>query len=96
MQNYEKQLQWEQIDEYSVRGTLTDSGIEVTGSFYFNEESLFTHFETNDRFYSMGKNNYKKVKFSAVVDSYKMQGNIKINEKVKVIWHLPDGDFEYN
>lgn len=88
-------VKWEQIDEYSVRGTLTDNGLEVTGSFYFDEEGLFTHFETDDRFYSMGKNTYKKVKFSAVVESYKMQGNIKINEKVKVIWHLPEGNFEY-
>jgi hypothetical protein len=42
-----------------------------------------------------GKNQYKKVKFSAFVESYKMQGNLKICEKVKVVWHLPEGNFEY-
>lgn len=88
-------VKWEQLNDYSVRGTLIDSGIEVSGIFYFNEEGLFTHFETNDRYYSTGKHPYKKIKFSAIVESYKMQGNIRINEKVKVVWHLPEGDYEY-
>jgi hypothetical protein len=29
-------VKWEQIDDYSVRGTLTDNGIEVSGMFYFD------------------------------------------------------------
>jgi hypothetical protein len=88
-------VKWEYIDEHTVRGTLSDNGIEVTGLFYFNKEGLFTRFETNDRYYSTGKNSYKKVKFSAIVESYKMQDKLKINEKVKIVWHLPEGDYEY-
>ena len=88
-------LKWEQIDEHSVRGTLVDNGIEVSGIFYFNEEGLFTHFETLDRFFTVDKNVYKKVKFSIVVESYQIQDNLKIAEKVKVMWHLPEGDFAY-
>ncbi len=88
-------LKWEQIDEHSVRGTLVDNGIEVSGIFYFNEEGLFTHFETLDRYFTVDKNVYKKVKFSIVVESYQIQDNLKIAEKVKVMWHLPEGDFAY-
>ncbi len=88
-------VKWELINQSSVHGTLFDNGIEVSGIFFFNQEGLFTHFETNDRYYSTGKNTYKKVKFSAFVDSYKKQGNIKICEKVKIVWHLPEGDYEY-
>ena len=88
-------VKWEQTDNYSVRGTLTDNGIEVSGTFYFDEEGLFTHFETFDRYFTTGKNSYKKVKFSVVVDSYKTQDRIKISEQVKVMWNLPEGDFEY-
>jgi hypothetical protein len=29
------------------------------------------------------------------VDRYKRQKNLKIGEKVKVMWHLPEGDYEY-
>lgn len=88
-------VKWQQIDDCSVRGTLLDNGIKVTGTFSFNEEGLFTRFETFDRYYSTGKNTYKKVKFSAIVESYKMQGNIKICDSVKIVWHLPQGDYEY-
>lgn len=44
-------VKWEQIDDYSIRGTVVDNGIEVLGIFYFNEEGLFTHFETFDRYF---------------------------------------------
>ncbi|WP_157972040.1 DUF6544 family protein [Pleomorphovibrio marinus] len=88
-------VKWEDMRNNAVKGTLNDNGLEVTGVFYFDEDGLFTHFETDDRYYSTGKNQYKKVKFSAFVESYKMQGNLKICEKVKIVWHLPDGDFEY-
>lgn len=88
-------VEWEQLDDYSVRGTLVDSGIEVSGLFYFDEEGLFTHFETLDRYFTTGKNTYKKVKFSGTVESYKAQDNLKICEKVKIAWHLPEGDLEY-
>jgi hypothetical protein len=86
---------WENRSENSVRGTLTDNGFTVSGIFYFDDDGLFRHFETDDRYYFVGKNTYKKVKFSAFVDSYQNQGNLKIAEKVKVMWILPEGDFEY-
>ena len=88
-------VQWESLSENAVRATLLDSGIKVSGVFFFDENGLFRHFETYDRYYSIGKKTYEKVKFSAIVDSYKYQENIKIAEKVRIIWHLPEGDFEY-
>jgi hypothetical protein len=88
-------VKWEQIDDYSVRGTVVDNGIEVSGIFYFNEEGLFTHFETLDRYFTTGKNSYKKVRFSVLVEGYKIQDNLKISEKVTVMWHLPEGEYAY-
>ncbi len=88
-------VKWDELDDYSVRGTVVDNDIEVSGIFYFDEEGLFTHFETLDRYFTVSKNNYKKLKFSVVVDNYKNQNNLKIAENVKVVWHLPEGEFEY-
>ena len=88
-------VKWEGIDDYSVRGTLADHGIEVSGIFHFNDKGFFTHFETLDRYFTVAKNSYKKVKFSVVVERYKVQKNIKICDKVKVMWHLPEGNYEY-
>ncbi len=88
-------VKWEEIDDYSVKGTVVDNGIEISGIFYFDEEGLFTHFETLDRYFTVSKNNYKRLKFSVVIDNYKKQDNLKIAENVKVMWHLPEGEFEY-
>ncbi|MDD2492036.1 MAG: hypothetical protein PHV12_07595 [Bacteroidales bacterium] len=70
-------VKWENHSDNSVRGTLNGSGIEVSGIFYFNDDGLFTRFETEDRFYTMNKSKYKKVKFSVIVEGYKEQGMIK-------------------
>lgn len=86
---------WETVNDTTVRATLTDSDIEVSGLFFFDNNGYLSSFETDDRYYSLGKNNYKKIKYSGVVDSYKEQGDLKIAENVKAIWHLPEGDYEY-
>lgn len=90
-----RDVRWEVIDNKTVRGTLTDNGIRVLALFHFNEDGLLTHVETADRYYSEGKGEYKKVRFSAVVESYREQGAIRIPEKMKAVWHLPTGDYEY-
>ena len=90
-----KSVNWEEVDTKTVRGTLTDHGMKVEALFRFNDEGLLTRVETADRYYTEGKNKYKKVKFSAVIESYKSQGDLMIPEKMKAVWHLPDGDYEY-
>ncbi|MCS7035847.1 MAG: hypothetical protein RMJ33_03195 [Saprospiraceae bacterium] len=86
---------WHPLHEHAVVGQLRDNGIEVSGVFHFDGSGLFTRFETDDRYYALGKKAYKKVKFSALVEGYKMQKGVQICEKVKIVWHLPEGDFEY-
>jgi len=88
-------VKWKTVNDNILQATLTDNGIVVTGLFYFNEEGLLYKFETEDRYYSLGKNKYKKVKYSGIVDSYKEQSDLRIAEKVKVTWHLQEGDYEY-
>lgn len=88
-------IKWETIDQLTVRATLTDGDMEVSGIFNFNKDGYIYRFETSDRYYSYGKNNYKKIKYSGVIDSYKEQDNITIAKNVKVTWHLPEGDYDY-
>lgn len=88
-------VRWETIDNRTVRGILSDNGINATAQFSFDDEGLLTSVVTADRYYTEGKNRYKKVKFSAVIDSYKKLGDIMIPERMKAVWHLPQGDYEY-
>lgn len=88
-------VNWEYVDEKTIKAVLTDNEFVVTGLFHFNSEGLFSQFETNDRFYENEKGEYVKTKFSAYVDSYQTIDEIRIPEKVRVVWHLPDSDYEY-
>lgn len=88
-------VKWETLNDTTLRATLHDNGFEVTGLFHFDGEGFFRHFETNDRYYSIGKNNYKKFRYSAFVDSYKNLGGLNIAENARAMWHLPHGGFEY-
>lgn len=90
-----EKVKWEQIYNKSVRGTLNDYGISAVAVFRFSDEGLLTEVETSDRYYTEGKNRYRKVGFSAVIESYRKQGEITIPEKMKAVWHLPEGDYEY-
>ena len=87
-------VKWEQLDDYSVRGTLVDSGIGVSGIFYLTKKDclrILKHWIV----ISQRAKTPTKVKFSGTVESYKAQDNLKICEKVKIAWHLPEGDLEY-
>jgi len=90
-----KNVKWEQVDTKTVRGTLAEHRMKVEALFRFNDEGLLTSVETGDRYYSNGKGAHKKVRFSAVIESYKTQRAILIPEKMKAVWHLPEGDYEY-
>ncbi|MDD2243061.1 MAG: DUF6544 family protein [Dysgonamonadaceae bacterium] len=85
---------WDPIDSNKVKGTFTDERLRVKGIFHFNDEGLFTRFESNDRFYNRnGK--YVKIPFSAFIESYKNQDGILIPEKIRAVWHFTKGDFEF-
>ncbi|OEF95674.1 DUF6544 family protein [Desulfuribacillus alkaliarsenatis] len=85
---------WETVDKNTVKARLINNGFDVTGLFHFDDEGLFTRFETNDRYYGYGKKS-KKVKFSAIVDSYQVVDDIKIPLDVRIVWHSEEGDYEY-
>ncbi|MCS6819667.1 MAG: hypothetical protein RMJ53_08865 [Chitinophagales bacterium] len=76
-------VKWEHINDCLVKATLFDCGIEVTGWFYFDSNGLFNRFETEDRYFTIKKDEYKKVKFSAIAESYTCQDDLKVCNKVK-------------
>ncbi|MFV8830226.1 DUF6544 family protein [Alkalihalobacterium sp. APHAB7] len=66
-------VSWEQVDERTVKAQLIDGDCEVSGLFHFDQEGLFSRFETDDRYYDNGKGKFEKTKFSAIVDSYQLE-----------------------
>lgn len=89
-------VRWEELQPGVVRGHLRHGDFEVVGDFYFDESGFFKRFETNDRYYDMGKGRYKKMPFHAFVDGYQENDGIKIAKNMRAVWVLEeDGAFEY-
>jgi len=88
-------VKWESVDEKTVRATLYDKEYIVSGIFHFDNEGLFSRFETEDRYYTDEKGKFINTKFSATVDSYQTKDSVLIPEKVRIMWHLKNGDYEY-
>ena len=86
-------ISWEEVDANSAKATFRLNNIEVTGLFTFTENGEFHSFEA-ERYYGGGEN-AKKEKWLVEALSYKEFDGIKIPDKSKVIWKLPEGDFNW-
>lgn len=88
-------IKWDAIDDNSAKATLTFKNIQVSGTFRFNEKGEMISFYTEDRYFAEKNGIFKKIPWSIVVDAYGEKDGVKFPSKIKAIWHLKDGDFEY-
>ena len=89
-------LEWEASGDNWASGVFRHKGMEVRGTFYFNENYEFVRFETLDRY--MSSDNGKSVQYPWYVEAsaYRAGANgIRFPTCVRVVWQLPEGDFEY-
>jgi hypothetical protein len=82
-------LKWEEIDYYSAKAILTDSGLTVEGIFHFNEKGQVIKFEA--RRY---KDNSPE-DWIGFYDDFRNVNNIKVPFYVEVGWHLDSGLDKY-
>lgn len=89
-----KSIQWETIDDLTVRARLQIGKNSVTGVLYFNNEGQLINFISNDRFETDGKvyNNYP---WSTPAGDYMEFNGIRIATKASTIYHHPGQDFCY-
>ena len=83
---------WQSIDQNHAKAIYEYKGVKVEAIFTFNDRGEYTMFETDDRYMDTKGN---KPKWTAEVSNYVEKDGIKIPSKLKAIWHLPTGDFEY-
>lgn len=88
-------IKWEPIDSQTAKAKFVHKNIMVEGIFHFDETGKFIQFETNDRYYNENGGKFVKKRFSAMVDSYKEKNGVQIPSKVRILWHLDNGDYEY-
>jgi hypothetical protein len=89
-------VQWEEVRVGLVRGTLQHDRFTVQGDFYFDKEGFFKRFESQDRYYDMGKGKYKKMPFHVYADGWLEANGVKVPRSIRAVWQLPEeGAFEY-
>ncbi|MGB5699177.1 DUF6544 family protein [Muriicola sp.] len=87
----EPYMQWETIDELTVRGTMTLEEISVSGEYSFSPEGDLLEFETK-RYMGQGKDAPLEV-WHIHNTSFKNFSGVRIPNKSEVSWKLAEGDF---
>lgn len=88
-------IEWEAIDDFHAKATMTDYGISVSGIFTFDENGEMLSFETEDRSAVATDGSSKRVKWSVVCDEYREENGMKRPTVFQAIWHYDDGDLVY-
>lgn len=91
----DQRIQWETINDLTVKATFHHNGCNISALLYFNKEGALTNFVTEDRYMTTSGNSYQKVKWSTPVKEYKEFNGLRLPGKAEAIWHLPEGDYCY-
>lgn len=91
---FQPYITWEEIDRYSVKGTIAYKNIKASGVFYFNEHNEFLRFETEDRYYN-NNGKFEKYKWSAYAWNYKKMNGVSQPVNFMAVWNMTDMDYTY-
>ncbi len=91
----DNRIKWIDSDDHKVNASLTNNGITISATLYFNDVGELTNFISEDR-YAAGENNMmKKIKWSTPLKNYKMINGYKLAGYADTIYHYPEGDLGY-
>lgn len=90
----DKRIEWEIIDDLTVKATFTNGKIKISAVLYFEENGELVNFISNDRYETDG-NGYSNYPWSTPVTSYNIVNGYRIPSGAKLIYSRPDGDFTY-
>lgn len=88
----DKRIQWQEIDDTSVKATFTNRGVEISGILHFNEAGELINFVSDDRYDVNDKRQYR---FSTPLSEFRKINSYHLPTYGEAIWHYPDGEFVY-
>jgi len=95
----QKYIEFEEIDDFKVRGTITYKDQTASGIFTFNDQYEMISFTTKDRAATSGDGKIEYIPWSAICSNYQAAENgIKYPSKFQAVWNYPEsdgGDFIY-
>jgi hypothetical protein len=86
-------LRWEGIDPHNARATLSDSGIEVSATFQFNDNAEIIGVFTER--YREVDGNYVLTPWQGRFRNYTSEPDARIPLEGEVAWLLPEGELVY-
>jgi hypothetical protein len=88
-------IEWENIDDLTVKAIFTDGPNRVSAWLYFNDIGQLVNFVTDDRSYTTMDGKNMQVRWSTPVGNYREISGMRISTSGAATWHLPEGDYTY-
>jgi hypothetical protein len=88
-------IQWESIDELTVRAKFTNKHITISALLSFNEKGELTNFTSDDRYYSLDGKTYLSYPWSTPVRDYQEIDGRKVPAYGEAVWLLPERAYCY-
>jgi hypothetical protein len=85
----DKDIQWEAVDDTTIKGVITKDGISFDGYFHFTENGLIDSFK-GQRYRDTTLEN-----FTGKAADYQLMDGLLIPKKMTAIWELEQGSLEY-
>lgn len=86
-------ITWEQIDETTVKATMTYKGTSGSGTFHFNSDGDFLRFSAMR--YMGNDPEAKKYEWIITADDYKTFEGIKVPSRMTATWKLENNDWTW-
>jgi hypothetical protein len=88
----DKRIQWQPVDNSSVKATFTVNEITISAILHFNSKGQLVNFVSDDRYILPGGMRYR---FSTPVRAYKNINGYNLNSEGEAVWQYPEGEFTY-
>ncbi len=88
----DERIEWQTIDDRSVKATYTNKKATISAILYFNEKDQLINFISEDR---MEVNSNQSVPFSTPVTKYGTINGYNLPIAADAVYQFPDGDFVY-
>ncbi len=88
----DKNIQWERIDDTTVRARFTNRGVTISALLFFNGTGQLVNFVSDDRY---DINRMQKYRFSTPIGNYREINGYNLPTCGEAVWHYPDGKFTY-
>ena len=91
----EPYIRWKAIDDTHAKATIEAYGLSAGGIFTFNEDGSMQSFTTDDRMATALDGKKERVRWTAILADYRLQGELLLPTTLQAVWNYPEGDFLY-